>query len=99
MIEVFTRNTFRIARNFAALIFIFMTADFLAGPINYLINMHHYGFYWLAGWQIKMILTSPISNFLEYAMLAFLVQFLWEIPRMIILTIKNTYKLISNLAC
>ena len=96
MIDIIQRHAYRVARNFAGLVFFFMTADFLAGPIYYLVSIHQHGFYWLAGWQIEMIFTSPITNFLEYVMLAFLVQFLWEIPRFIILTIRNTYRLISN---
>ena len=96
MIDIIQRHAYRVARNFAGLVFFFMTADFLAGPIYYLVSVHQYGFYWLAGWQIKMIFTSPITNFLEYVMLAFMVQFLWEIPRFIIMTIKNTYRLILN---
>ena len=96
MIDIIQRHAYRVARNFAGLVFFFMTADFLAGPIYYLVSVHQYGFYWLAGWQIKMIFTSPIINFLEYILLALLVQFLWEIPRFIILTIRNTYRLISN---
>ena len=66
MIDIIQRHAYRVARNFAGLVFFFMTADFLAGPIYYLVSIHQYGFYWLAGWQIKMIFTSPITNFLEY---------------------------------
>ena len=96
MIDLVRRHVYRVLRNFTALVIFFMTADFLAGPIYYLVSVHQYGFYWLAGWQIKMIFTSPITNFLEYVMLAFMVQILWEIPRFIIMTIKNTYRLILN---
>ena len=96
MIDLVRRNVYRVLRNFSALVLFFLTADFLAGPIYYLMSVHQHGFYWLAGWQIKMIFTSPITNFLEYVMLAFLVQFLWEIPRFIIQTIRNTYNLITQ---
>ena len=99
MIDIIQRHAHRVARNFAGLVFCFMTADFVAGPIYYLLSVHQYGFYWLAGWQINMIFTSPITNFLEYVMLAFMVQFLWEIPRFVLLTIKNTYNLITQRSC
>lgn len=60
-----------------------MTADFLVGPVYYLIGMIQNGFYMLASWQIQMILTAPIRDIQEYAMLALMVQFFWEFGRAI----------------
>ena len=81
MIDVVRRNVYRVLRNFSALVLFFITADFLVGPVYYLIGMIQNGFYMLASWQIQMILSAPIRDIQEYAMLALMVQFFWEIFR------------------
>ena len=81
MIDLVRRHVFRVLRNFSALVLFFMTADFLVGPVYYLIGMIQNGFYMLASWQIQMIFTAPIRDIHEYAMLALMVQFFWEIFR------------------
>ena len=81
MIDIIRRHVFRVLKNFTALVIFFMTADFLVGPVYYLIGMFQNGFYMLASWQIQMIFTAPIRDIQEYAMLALMVQFFWEIFR------------------
>ena len=83
MIDLVRRHVYRVLRNFTALVVFFMTADFLVGPVYYLIDMIQNGFYMLASWQIQMILTAPIRDIQEYAMLALMVQFFWEFGRAI----------------
>ena len=99
MVELVRRNVYRVLRNFSALVLFFMTADFLVGPVYYLIGMIQNGFNMLASWQIQMILPAPIRDIQEYAMLALMVQFFWEIPRFVLISIKNTYKLITRRSC
>ena len=83
MVELVRRNVYRVLRNFTSLVLFFMTADFLVGPVYYLVGIVQNGFYMLASWQIQMIMTAPIRDIQEYAMLVLLVQFFWEFGRAI----------------
>ena len=92
MIESVKRGVYRFARNFAALIFIQMTIDFLIGPIGYVVGLFNYGWYALAPWQIKMMFTSPIQNITEFAFMATLFLAIWEILK----TLFVLFKLVRN---
>ena len=79
MLESVKRGVYRIARNFAALIFIQITIDFLIGPIGYVVGVSRHGWYALAPWQIKMMFTSPLQNITEFVFIAIFLQLIWEI--------------------
>ena len=96
LLEMVKRNASRIARNFAALVLIQMTIDFILGPIFYVKSLFENGWYMIAGWQIEMMLTSPIMNVVEFAMLALMIQFFWEIFRAIWVIMAFTYRRLAK---
>ena len=96
MIESVKRGVYRLARNFAALIFIQMTIDFLIGPIGYVVEISRHGWYALAPWQIKMMFTSPIQNIPEFVFMAALFLTIWGIlkaPFVLFNLARNFYSL------
>ena len=96
MFETLKRSTYSVARNFAALVFIQMTIDFLIGPIGYVIGLFNYGWYALAPWQIKMMFTSPIQNITEFTFMAALLLTIWGIlkaPFAFFKLVRNFYSL------
>lgn len=97
LLEMVKRNAYRIARNFSALVLIQMTVDLVMGPIYYIKSLFEYGWYMIAGWQIEMMLTSPIMNIVEFAMLALMIQFIWEIFRAIWVISRFAFRKVNAL--
>ena len=96
MFESVKRSVYRVGRNFAALIFIQMTIDFLIGPIGYVVGLFNYGWYALAPWQIKLMFTSPLQNITEFVFMATLILAIWGIlkaPFVLFKTVRNFYSL------
>ena len=96
MFESVKRSVYRVGRNFAALIFIQMTIDFLIGPIGYVVGLFNYGWYALAPWQIKLMFTSPLQNITEFVFMATLILAILGIlkaPFVLFKTVRNFYSL------
>ena len=79
------RNSYRIARNFTALVVLLITVDFLIGPIYYVVGISRHGWYSLAPWQIKMMFTTPLQDTLHFSFIAAFLVVLWELPRFMFL--------------
>jgi len=92
MIETLKRAAYRVSRNFVALVLIQMNLNFIAGPIYYIVGIVKYGWYSLAPWQIKMMLTVPIQEIPNFSLLAIFLLAIWGIlvaPFMLLRTVRN----------
>ena len=83
MIETIKRNGYRISRNFTALVILLMTFEFLVGPIYYIVGLAQHGWYSLAPWQIKMMITSPFQSIEHFALLAIFLIMFYETLKML----------------
>ena len=92
MVESLKRNAYRVPKKFAALIFIQITINFIAGPIYYIVGIVKYGWYSLAPWQIEMMITTPIQDIPQYSLMAIFLLAIWGIlitPFVLLKTVRN----------
>lgn len=92
MIETLKRSAHHVARNFAALVFIQMSINFIAGPTYYIVGIVKYGWYSLAPWQIEMMFTAPIQDIPQYSLMAIFLLAIWGIlitPFVLLKTVRN----------
>ena len=92
MIEFLKRSGYRIARNFTALVVMLMTTEFLLGPIYYIVGISRQGWYSLAPWQIKMMITSPLQDILHFSLISIFLLAIWGLlvtPFVLLKTVRN----------
>jgi len=95
--DLLVRNFYRVSFNFAALVLIQMTISFLLGPIFYLGGLARWGWYSLELWQIKMMFTVPVTDVVNFAMLALLLIMFFEFMRAVWLALRGSYRLLRSI--